>query len=345
MRKLLNTLFVLSEDAYLQKDGETVVIYKDDMKAAQYPLLSLENILSFSYKGASPALMGACCDNHIGLAFMKPNGRFLARVSGANNGNVLLRRMQYRYADESLERLAIGRAMITGKIYNSRKVLDRTARNHALQVNVPEFRKSCDVLAEYTRQASECGSVDELRGIEGLAAKTYFQRFDDMIIQQKQAFSFNGRNKQPPLDSVNAALSFLYTVLANDCASALESVGLDAYVGFVHTDRPGRASLALDLMEELRAVMADRVVLSLVNLRQLTGKHFRQEAAGAVYLNDDGRKVVLGEWQARKRDEIEHPYLKEKIPWGLVPYIQSLLLARYIRGDIDGYPPFFYRGG
>ena len=344
MRKLLNTLFVLSDDVYLQKENETVVIYNGNTKVAQYPLLSLENILCFSYKGASPALMGACCDNHIGLAFLSPNGKFLARATGENNGNVLLRRTQYRYADEPLERISIGRAMIAAKIYNSRKILDRTARNHSLQVDVSAFGQSCSTLAEYCRQALACNDLDELRGIEGLAAKEYFQHFGSMILQQKDTFCFNGRNKRPPLDPVNASLSFLYTVLSNDCASALESVGLDSYVGFVHTDRPGRASLALDLMEELRSVMVDRIVLSLINLKQLNGKHFRQEAAGAVYLNDDGRKVVLGEWQSRKRDLVEHPYLKEKIPWGLVPYVQSLLLARYLRGDIDGYPPFFYPG-
>lgn len=343
MRKLLNTLFVLSEDAYLAKEDETVAVYKDGKKAASYPLIGIEEILCFSYKGASPALMGACCEHNIGLSFMSPQGRFLARASGESNGNVLLRRAQYRYADGQSGSPDIERAFLTGKIYNSRRVLDRAVRNHSLQIDVTAFRISCEKMKDRLRELADCDSVDSMRGIEGLAAKEYFDRFDDMILQQKSFFKFAGRNKRPPLDPVNATLSFLYTVLANDCASALESVGLDAYVGFVHRDRPGRQSLALDLMEELRPVIVDRLVLTMINRKVINAKHFRHEATGAVYLNDEGRKTVLNEWQNHKREEIRHPYLSEKIQWGLVPYVQALLLARHIRGDINGYPPFLWR--
>ena len=301
MKKLLNTLFVVSPDTYLALENENVVIYREETVLRRIPLLTLENILYFGYKGASPALMGACAERNIGLCFLKPGGRFLARLCGASYGNVLLRKEQYRISDN------------------------------------PE------ILMHSVRLARVCGDLDELRGIEGNSAKLYFSVFEQLILNDKTTFSFNGRVKRPPGDAVNAMLSFVYVLLAHDCASALESVGLDSYVGFLHADRPGRQSLALDLMEELRSVYADRFILFLINNRMIKANCFDYRENGSVYLNDEGRKTVLAEWQKRKQDSITPPFLNEKIQWGLVPYAQALLLARCIRGDLDEYPAFLWK--
>lgn len=343
MRKLLNTLFVTSEDAYLALENENIIIYRDDERIGQYPLLILESIVSFSYKGASPALMGACAKRGVQLCFMTRNGRFLARVSGEDRGNVLLRKQQYRLSDSKEMSCPIARNMIFGKVYNSRWVIERTLRDHAMRVDEPKLRAASTRLQQQLAPIAAADSLDSLRGAEGEASQRYFGVFDDLILNQKEAFVFNGRSRRPPLDNVNALLSFVYTLLSNDCAAALESVGLDAYVGFMHRDRPGRASLALDLMEELRAPFADRLVLTLINTREVAAKHLKRQLSGAILLTDDGRKIILNAWQAKKREEITHPYLKEKLPWGLVPYAQALLLARHIRGDIDGYPPFLWK--
>ena len=343
MRKLLNTLFVTSEDSYLSLDGENVVIKKDGETAARFPLHTLESILCFSYNGASPALMGACVKHGIALSFLTPNGKFLARASGEMNGNVLLRRSQYRMADDPWASCRVASWLIAGKIYNSRWVLERATRDHAMRIDVETVKRVSAFLKNSLGAAAGAGTLDELRGIEGEAAAQYFRAFDELVLQNRDVFAMNGRSRRPPMDAMNALLSFAYTLLTHDCASALESVGLDSYVGFMHRDRPGRSSLALDLMEELRPVIADRFALTLINRQELTEKHFRSEVSGAVFLNDEGRKIVLSSWQARKRETITHPYLEEKIPWGLVPYVQALLLARYIRGDIDAYPPFFWK--
>lgn len=340
---MLNTWFILSEDLYLVKENETAVAMRGDQKIDRHPFTELENILCFSYAGASPALMGACCDHKIGMAFLSPNGRFLCRVSGENNGNVLLRRMQYRYADDGDMSARIGRMFIFGKISNARQVLLRAVRNHSMRLDAEKMERACNELKLSMTAALKCASLEELRGIEGEAAQIYYGQFDSLILQQRGTFEWHGRNRRPPMDPINAVLSFLYTILAHDCASALEAVGLDAYVGFVHRDRPGRASLALDMMEELRSCLVDRLVLTMINRKVLTKKHFRYEDTGAVFLNDEGRKTVLKEWQLHKKEELEHPYLKEQIPWGLVPYVQALLLARFIRGDLDEYPPFLWR--
>ena len=343
MRKMLNTLFITSEDAYLALENENVVVLRGEEKMGQYPLTILENIVSFSYKGASPALMGTCAARDIHLCFLTPNGRFLARVCGQSRGNVLLRKEQYRVSDDATQSCMVARNMIFGKIFNSRWVLERMLRDHAMRADLPSLSAASAQLQNRLEGVRQINDLDALRGAEGLASAAYFGVFDQMILNQKDVFHFDGRNRRPPRDRVNAALSMTYTLLAHDCASALESVGLDAYVGFMHRDRPGRASLALDLMEELRAPLADRFVLTLINTRVLQQKHFKTQADGAVWLTDDGRKALLSAWQSRKKVDITHPFLKEKMAWGLVPYVQALLLARTLRGDLDGYPPFLWK--
>lgn len=343
MRKLLNTLFVTSEDAYLALETENVAVYIGEEKKAQYPLLVLESIISFSYKGASPALMGACARNGIQLVFLTPRGRFLARVCGQEQGNVLLRKEQYRLSDDLEKSCHIARNFIFGKVYNQRWVLERTLRDHRMRVDSAALESASQALAGLLPAIETETDLDALRGLEGEASVRYFRVFDEMVLNQKADFLFDGRNRRPPTDNMNALLSFAYVLLSSDCASALESVGLDSYVGFMHRDRPGRTSLALDLMEELRAPMADRLCITLVNNRVLQDKHFERQESGAVFLGEDGRKLFLSAWQTKKKEEITHPYLKEKMAWGLVPYVQSLLLARCLRGDLDGYPPFLWK--
>ena len=343
MRKLLNTLFVTSEDVYLTLDGENVVANRDKTQLARYPLHTLTSILCFSYAGASPALMGACAQRGIALSFCSPRGRFLARVSGENNGNVLLRRAQYRWADDPEISCRVARSMIFGKLYNCRRSILRTKRDHGPRVDGEKLDAAAEQLKELFQPVTEETSLDALRGLEGTGATAYFRVLDQLILGDREIFAFNGRNRRPPLDPVNAMLSFAYSLLSHDCAAALESVGLDAYVGFLHRDRPGRSSLALDLMEELRPCVADRFVLTLINNRVMGEKDFRKRESGAVILTDQGRRTFLDHWQKRKKEPLTHPYLEEKLPWGLVPYIQALLLARCIRGDLDGYPPFLWR--
>ena len=343
MRKLLNTLFVTSEDSYLALENENVVVLNGEEKKGQFPLSILEGIVCFTYKGASPALMGACAKRGVQLCFMTPNGRFLARACGESRGNVLLRKKQYRVSDDETQSCLIARNFIFGKVYNTRWMIERTLRDHALRVDVDEMKRLSLQMSERLPVIAEAADLDTLRGLEGEASTRYFAAFDQMILNQKEDFRFEDRNRRPPMDRVNALLSFAYTMLANDCAAALESVGLDAYVGFLHRDRPGRASLALDLMEELRGPMADRLALTLINTRAIQARHFQRQADGAVLLNDEGRKLFLNAWQERKRETLTHPYLKEKIYWGLVPYVQALLLARCLRGDLDGYPPFLWK--
>jgi len=343
MRHLLNTLFVLTEDSYLALDGENVVVLQGDETLGRFPLHTLAGILYFGYRGASPALMGACAKNDIGLCFLTPNGRFLARVCGETRGNVLLRKKQYAVAENEAERCLVARNMIAGKLTNARWVLERATRDHALRVDVEKLKAASAALADSAKLAAAAEQPDVLRGIEGEAATRYFGVFDELILQSKDDFFFKTRSRRPPLDNMNAMLSFAYTILANDCAAALESVGLDPYVGFLHGERPGRSSLALDLMEELRPCFADRFVLSCVNTRVLRPEHFEKSESGAVTMTDAGRKVFLAAYQEKKREQITHPFLGEKLPWGLVPYVQALLLARSLCGDLDAYPPFLWK--
>ncbi|MFI3175455.1 MAG: type I-C CRISPR-associated endonuclease Cas1c [Bacillota bacterium] len=343
MKPLLNTLFVTSEDVYLALDGENVVVKKEDKILHRFPLHNLSGIVCFSYKGASPRLMGVCAERNILLSFCTPSGKFLSRVVGETSGNVLLRREQYRIADDTLRSCNFGKHFIFGKISNARAVIERIRRDHKERIDEDRFKEASQKLKNILPSVLKESDLGVLRGLEGAAATIYFDIYDEMILNHKEDFYFHNRNKRPPLDNVNAMLSFAYSLLANDCASALESVGLDSYVGFVHRDRPGRNSLALDLMEELRACVGDRFVLTLINNRVMSQKHFTQRENGSVLMSDEGRSLFLKHWQQRKLEEIKHPYLDEKIMWGQVPYVQALLLSRCIRGDLDGYPPFLWK--
>ena len=340
MRKLLNTLYVTSFDSYLKLDGENVVVVRKECDDVRVPLHNLEGIVGFGYTGASPALMGKCAEAGISLTFMTKHGRFLARVTGENRGNVLLRKQQYRISDHEEKSLLYARNMIAGKLLNSRNVLERACRDYELRINEENIRKVSQILKQDVVSAREAMSLDVLRGIEGKGAVEYFSVLDELILQQKDEFYFHGRNKRPPLDHVNALLSFVYTLLTKDVVSALETVGLDPYVGFMHTDVPGRASLAMDMVEELRSVMADRFVLSLINRKIVSGKGFQKMESGAVLMDDDTRKSVLSSWQKKKQETLKHPFLDEKMEWGMIPFVQAQLLARTIRGDLDEYPPF-----
>ncbi len=343
MRKLQNTLYVTTPAAYLSLDGETIVIQNEDECLGRLPLLNLENIVSFGYRGASPRLMGACAERGIGLCFLTQHGRFLARISGPISGNILLRTAQYRLADTPDHALPIAKMFLTGKIFNGRWSLERTLRDHALRVDTERMKMAIEQMKQALVDLMHAGSVEELMGIEGVAAKAYFSVFEQMILKNPAYFRFDGRNRRPPMDPVNALLSFTYSILGHEITGALESVGLDPAVGFLHALRPGRASLALDLLEELRAPLADRFVLSLINLGTITERDFVQKENGAFYLTDDARKRFLAAWQKRKQEVINHPFLKEKLPWGLVPHAQAMMMSRYIRGDLDAYPPFLWK--
>lgn len=342
MKKLLNTLFITSSDAYLALDGENIVVKIDEQKN-RVPLHNIEAIVTSGYLGASPALMRKCAEKNIGITFLTNSGKFGSRVTGGTTGNVTLRKKQYRLSDIEADSLEIARHFIIGKLYNQRWMLERMTRENTMRVDVERFKQISGELKKYIEDIREVGDLESLRGIEGQAANRYFLLFDQMILQQKSDFGFYGRNRRPPLDNVNAMLSLAYTLLAQECAAALETVGLDPYVGFMHQDRPGRASLALDLMEELRGIYADRFVLTLINKKIVTEKDFVKKESGAVILTDDGRRTFFQKWQEKKQEQIQHPFLGEKINWGLVPYAQALLLSRFLRDDLDGYPPFLWK--
>jgi CRISPR-associated protein Cas1 len=342
MKKLGNVLYITTAEAYLSLEGENIVVRKDDKILMRLPLHNLEAIVCFNYQGTSPALMGACAERNIGLAYLAPSGRFLARVTGRVKGNLLLRKKQYELSESKDVRATIAAGFLVGKIYNSRKVIERAIRDHRLVIDVSVLRAASDCLKELLQSIQAGGELETLRGLEGSAAKQYFKVFGQLILHQREGFMLEERNRRPPKDNMNALLSFLYTLLSYDVASALETVGLDPYVGFLHVDRPGRPSLALDLMEELRPVFADRLALSLVNRKQINSTGFVRKESGGILMDDETRKVVLTAWQERKQEEIIHPYLKERIPFGLIPHVQALLLARYLRGDLDAYPPFFW---
>ncbi len=338
MKKLLNTLYVTRQETYLHKERETIVIKQGKEKLGQFPAISVSNILCFGQVSVSPFLMGYCGEQGIGLAFYSEYGKFLARVQGKQTGNVLLRRAQYRWADDDEKSVSIARLMVAAKIANGRSVLMREVRNHGENKNLSE---AISRLAISLRRAEHAHSVSEAMGIEGDAASTYFGVFNELL--RGSGFEFGGRVRRPPTDPVNALLSYIYTLITHECSSALQGVGLDPYVGFLHQDRPGRVSLALDLLEEFRAPWADRFVLTLINRKQIQLKDFITEASGAVRLKDDARKTLLVAWQERKQVEIMHPYLNEKVPMGLLPHCQSMLLARHIRGDTEFYPPYLVR--
>lgn len=343
MKKLLNTLYITSPDSYLARDGENVVIRVKNEEKFRIPVHNIEGIVSFGYVGASPALLGLCAERQVGMSFLTEHGRFWGRLSGPVKGNVLLRRKQYRIADIESYALNISRVIIAGKIANCRNVIQRVLRDHGNEKNLTDLQSAVKLLEIRKHQALLADNVDVLRGIEGDAANTYFGVFNHFIVVQQKDFCMNGRTRRPPKDKVNALLSFLYTLLAHEVQSALESVGLDPYVGFLHTDRPGRPSLALDLMEELRPYLADRLVLTLINRKQVGPKGFLDRDESGILMDEDTRKEVITAWQKRKQEEIMHPFLQEMIPLGLLPYIQALLFSRFIRGDLDNYPVFIMK--
>ncbi|EIJ78009.1 CRISPR-associated protein Cas1 [Bacillus methanolicus PB1] len=343
MKKLLNTLFITQPDVYLSLDGDNIVLLKEQEMLGRLPLHNLESVVSFGYTGASPSLMGYCAERNISLVFFTMNGRFLARVVGKSKGNVVLRKKQYRVSDDEVMSAKIARNFIIGKIYNHKWMIERMTRDYPLRVDVAQFKEVSRYLSSIILEVRKCEDLERLRGLEGQAAISYNKLFNQMILQQKDDFCFHHRSRRPPLDNLNAMLSFAYTLLANDMASALEGVGLDAYVGFLHRDRPGRVSLALDVMEELRGVYADRFVLSLINKKVVNSEDFLKKENGAVIMTDEARKKFLAAWQNKKQEKITHPYLGEKISWRLVPHAQALLLARHLRDDLDEYPPFLWK--
>jgi CRISP-associated protein Cas1 len=343
MKKHLNTLFVTTQGAYLAKEGETVVVKVEQEVRLRIPVHTIGGIVCFGNVGCSPFLMGFCAENNVGISFLSEHGRFLARIQGPVSGNVLLRREQYRKADDPAFSAAVAKSVLIGKIANCRTVLQRALRDHAPKMDAQQVGDTVKRLNNHLELLNRDHDLDILRGVEGDAAHIYFGVFDHLIVAQKETFSFQERNRRPPLDNVNCLLSFIYTLLAHDVRSAIEAVGLDPAVGFLHRDRPGRPSLALDLMEEFRPFLADRLALSLINLRQVQDKGFTKTDTGAVLMNDDTRKTLLVAYQERKQEEIYHPFLDEKVTIGLLFHVQALLLARYLRGDLDGYPPFIWK--
>lgn len=340
MRILLNTLYVTTPEAYLSKDGLNVVVSVKQSELFRIPIHNIEQIVTFGYMGASPGLMKLCADNGVSLTFLSPNGRYISRSQGPTKGNVLLRKAQYNYSEQAHYALHLSKLFIAGKILNYRSILRRLVRDYGSD---EEVEAAAEELRRCKRMVIRADSVDSVRGFEGEAATAYFGVFSHLLLNQKEDFKFDGRNRRPPKDAVNAMLSFVYTLICNDVTSALETVGLDPYIGFMHTLRPGRPSLSLDLMEELRAYLGDRLVLSLINKRQITIKDFIKQGDEGIVMTDSARKTILTAWQNRKREQITHPYLNEKISIGLLPYVQATLLARFIRKDLDDYPVFLIK--
>ena len=340
MKKHLNTLYVTTQNAYLHKEGQSVVVKVEQENKLRVPVHTLDGIVCFGAVSMSPFLMHHCAENNVAVSFLSQYGKFLARIQGPVSGNVLLRREQYRVADHPEAAATIAANMLIGKIANARAVLRRAQRDHGEN---QELKTAESRLTQYLRRLERSMPIDELRGNEGEAAASYFSVFPHLITVDDPAFAFTGRNRRPPTDPVNAMHSFDYTLLVHDCRSALEGGGLDPCVGTLHADRPGRPSLALDLMEEFRAFMADRLVLSLINRRQIQSKDFSDSAGGAVSMTDSARKTLLATWQKRKQEEITHSYLEEKCKVGLLPHLQAQLLARHLRGDLEAYPPFIWK--
>jgi CRISPR-associated protein Cas1 len=343
MKKLLNTLYVTSQGAYLSKDGECIAVHVDKEVKLRVPIHTLGGVVCFGQVSCSPFLMGFAAERGLGFSFLTEKGRFLARVLGPVSGNVLLRREQFRRADNLDVSAEVARSIITAKIINARRVLQRTLRDHGAKIDGEALEKEIGHLQGCLHRLQQPVGLDLARGIEGEAANGYFGVFNHLILSAESEFRFAGRSRRPPLDRINCLLSFIYTLLAHDVRSALECVGLDSEVGFLHRDRPGRHGLALDVMEEFRAFVADRLALSLINLGQIKKDDFAILETGAVKLTDDARKTLLVAYQKRKQDEIMHPFLNERIPMGLVFHVQAMLMSRWLRGDLAGYPPFVWR--
>ena len=343
MKKLLNTLYVTTQGTYLAKDGECVAVRVDNEVRLRVPVHTLGGIVCFGQVSCSPFLMGFAAERGLGLSFLTENGRFLARVQGPVSGNVLLRREQYRRADSPEASAEMARSIISAKIINARRIVQRALRDHGGKIESSPLDKEVSHLKDCLQRLQQPVGLDVARGIEGEAANGYFGVFDHLILSGEPEFRFLGRSRRPPLDRVNCLLSFIYTLLAHDVRSALECVGLDSEVGFLHRDRPGRHGLALDVMEEFRAFVGDRLALSLINLGQIKKDDFEILETGAVRMNDAARKTLLVAYQKRKQNEISHPFLNERIPMGLVFHVQAMLMARWLRGDLDGYPPFVWK--
>ncbi len=343
MKQLLNTLYVTTQGAYLAREGETLLVRVEQEVKLQVPIHTLSSVVCFGRVSSSPPLMGLCSERGVALAFFSMNGRFLARVQGPVSGNVLLRREQYRRSEDETRAAAIARSIVIAKVANCRTVLLRAAREKTEGQESAELDAAALRLSRLMEELQNPHALDTVRGHEGDAARVYFEVFDHLITESKEAFFFRTRSRRPPLDNLNALLSFLYTLLTHDVAAALEGVGLDPAVGFLHRDRPGRPSLALDLVEELRPVIADRLAASLINRRQIKAEGFHKTESGAVEMDDATRKEVLVAYQKRKQEEIVHPFLKERVAFGIVPHAQAMLLARYLRGELDGYPSFVWR--
>lgn len=340
MRILLNTLYVTTPEAYLCKDGLNVVVSVKQNEIFRIPIHNIEQIVTFGYMGASPGLMKLCADSGVSLTFLSPQGRYISRSQGPTRGNVLLRKAHYKCSDDPDCVLHLSKLFVGGKIQNYRNILRRFVRDNGVNGAV---EAAAEELLRCKTKVFNAGNIDRVRGFEGEAANAYFGVFRHLMLNQKDDFKFDGRNRRPPKDAVNAMLSFVYTLICNDMTAALETVGLDPYVGFMHTLRPGRASLALDMMEELRAYLGDRLVLSLINRKQITIKDFLQQGDEGIIMADSGRKAILTAWQSKKKEQIIHPYLNERVSVGLIPYIQSMLLARFIRKELDDYPVFLIK--
>ncbi len=344
MRRQLNTLYVTTDGAWLHKDGATIVMEIEREERARLPIHMLESLVCIGRIAVSPQLLGFCTEQGISICYLTPYGRFLARVEGPVSGNVLLRREQYRRSDDPQGCAAIVRNLLIGKIHNQRAVLARGWRDHGDRLaDQTAFQHALKRLKRIPQRILLENDVGLLRGLEGEAAQAYFSVFDQLIRADSPLLRFGGRNRRPPRDAFNALLSFLYTLLTHDCRSALETVGLDPAVGFLHRDRPGRPSLALDMAEEFRPLLGERLALSLINRRQLNERDFQVFDNGAVQLKGDARKTVLVAYQERKREQVRHAFLDEKVDIGLLPFAQAQLLARHLRGDIDGYPPFLWK--
>jgi CRISPR-associated protein Cas1 len=343
MKRHHNTLFVTTQGAYVGTEGETAVVRVEGQDKFQVPMHMLESVVCFGHVSCSPALLGRCSDRGIGVSFLTERGRFLARVEGPVSGNVLLRRTQYRVSDDLPRRVRIARNVVLAKMLNTRSLMLRALRDHPERSGVEAVHAAVRQHSDGARRLEREEDLERVRGLEGDAARSYFGVFDHFIVRQKEAFSFGGRSRRPPLDNVNALLSFVYTLVTHDAASALQAVGLDPQVGFLHCDRPGRPGLALDLLEEFRAFLADRLVLSLVNRLQVQGRGFIPSETGGIVMNDETRKTVLVAYQERKQEGITHPFLGEATTVGMLVHLQSLLLARFLRGDLDDYPPFIWK--
>lgn len=343
MKRLLNTLFVTLPDVIVNLENENVCVKRDSDVLLRVPLLNLEGLILFNYFGATPQLLGECAKRNITVSFLSEHGRFLGSFYGESKGNVLLRKEQFRISDDPIRSFVYARNFVFGKLHNQKWVLERALRDNALRVNEELLKNESLHITDSMKRLFQCDDIAALRAIEGNAAHSYFKAFDELILRSKDCFTFVTRKRRPPTDPVNSLLSFAYTLLASECRHALESVGLDSYMGFMHVERPGRASLALDMEEELRPHFADRFVISMINRNEITPTDFETQESGAVVLSDNARKNFLTAWQKRKKEIITHPFLKEKLEWGIVPYVQALLLSRTIRGDLEQYPPFLWK--